>query len=418
MARHAKKRNNRGWIVALSVLLAAVFAVGGIVLVLFGSRNKPSAPSAATTTSGETTSTTKESTAVPTTTATAHPYAKNAQELLNTMTLQEKVYQLFIVTQEQLTGIKTVVQSGETSKAAVQKQPVGGIVYFAKNIVSPTQCTDMISGIQSASKIPLFIAVDEEGGTVARLGNSPNMGVTKFPNMGTLTSEDDAYYIGKTIGFDIRKFGFNLNFAPVADVNSNPQNPVIADRSFSSDAVTAGNMVAAAVKGFKESGVLCTLKHFPGHGDTLTDSHQEYTEVDKTLDELRQTEFVPFQSGVTAGADCVMVGHLSLPKITGNRLPATLSKPLIDLLKNEIGFEGLIITDSLSMNVITDSYSAAEAAVMALQAGVDVLLMPEDLTVAANGVVNAVEQGVLLQSQIDASVLKILQTKFASGILS
>ncbi len=343
---------------------------------------------------------------------------KTAQGILDSMTLEEKVCQMFIIEHEQLLGRSSAVtSSGEKTKAAIEKYPVGGIVYFAQNIKTPSQCTDMIKNIQSYSEVPLFIAVDEEGGKVARIANNKKMGTTKFPNMASITDDNEAYNVGYTIGSEIKRFGFNLDFAPVADVNSNPDNPVIGVRSFDADPTTVAGRVKSIVKGFNSSGMLCTLKHFPGHGDTKTDSHTGYTEITKTLDELKACEFIPFKSGADAGADFVMVGHLSAPQITGNKLPATLSKKMIDLLKNEVGFNGLIITDSMQMNAITDNYTSSEAAVLAVKAGVDIILMPDNFKNAVNGIVKAVENGEISEARINRSVLKILQTKIDHGII-
>lgn len=250
--------------------------------------------------------------------------AAQAQEILDSMTLAGQIYQMFIVTPETLTGVSTVTQAGATTKAALQTHPVGGLVYFAANIITPEQCTTMISNTQSYSKLGLFIAVDEEGGRVARIGKNSAMGTTSFPSMSDIGSTGDvskAYEVGSTIGTEIAQFGFNLDFAPVADVNSNPNNTVIGDRSFGSDPEAVAEMVASAVQGFRDSGMLCTLKHFPGHGDTATDSHYGYTEVQKTLQELRSVEFLPFHAGIDAGADFVMMGHISVPEVTGGRYP-------------------------------------------------------------------------------------------------
>ncbi len=344
-------------------------------------------------------------------------HQKKAEKILADMSLYEKVCQLFIVSQEQITGVGTVIQSGETSKKAIEKYPVGGIIYFSKNLFSPEQTTTMIDNIQSFSKTPLFIAIDEEGGAVSRLSKAPEMKIEKIKPMGDIISEDDAYQTCKTIGNNIKKFGFNLNFAPVADVNSNPENPVIGNRAFSSDAETAAKYVAAATKGFKDSGVLCTLKHFPGHGDTKTDSHNGYTELKKSLSELETVEFLPFQSGSNAGADFVMLGHISLPEITGNDLPATFSEKVISLLREKIGFQGIIITDSLVMDAVTDRFSSAEAAVMAINAGVDVLLLPENLPEAIDALIDAVESGEISEERINQSVLKILNKKIEGKII-
>ncbi len=358
-------------------------------------------------------------TAAPTTQPTQPPTQPTdpIQDLLDTMTLEEKVYQLFIVTHEQLTGYDRVNQSGGVTQAAIEEKPVGGIIYFSANLETREQCKAMISGIQSYSKIPLFIAVDEEGGMVARVANTDGMGTTKFPNMGSIETRGEAYDVGYTIGAEIAELGFNLDFAPVADVNSNPNNPVIGKRAFSSDAQETAALVSAAVQGFRDSGTLCTLKHFPGHGDTQTDSHLGYTEVTKTLEELRELEFVPFAAGTQAGAAFVMVGHLAVPEVTGDDTPATLSKPLIDLLRTEVGFEGLVITDSMQMQAITDRYTSGEAAVAAIEAGVDVILMPDNLAGAVRGLLEAVEDGRLSEARIDQSVYKILETKAEAGIL-
>lgn len=344
-----------------------------------------------------------------------------AQVLLENMTLHEKVCQLFIVTPEELTGISgTATVGGATTQAALRDYPVGGLVYFAGNILTPDQCTSMIENTQSFSQLGLFIAVDEEGGTVARIGRNPAMGTTSFPNMATVGAQgvSAAYNVGLTIGSEITQFGFNLDFAPVADVNTNPDNPVIGSRAFSSDAEEAAELVASAVQGFRDGGILCCLKHFPGHGDTATDSHYGLAETAKTLDELRETEFLPFQAGIDAGAELVMVGHISTPNITGDSVPASLSSYMVtDILRGELGFDGLVVTDSLSMEAITDQYGSGEAAVLAVQAGVDLLLMPEDLSTAVSALENAVADGTVSESRIDESVLRILTVKLEYGII-
>ncbi len=345
------------------------------------------------------------------------PKPTKAELLLEKMTLEQKVYQMFIVRPEQILGSSNITSTPENSAELLSACPVGGIVLFAKNIETPEQCTSYISDIQSASEISLFVAVDEEGGKVARLGNNPAMGTTGFPAAGSTKSEADAYNMGFIIGSEIKQFGFNLDFAPVADVNSNPKNPVIGTRAFSSNPQTAALYISAAVKGFNDSKMLCTLKHFPGHGDTVADSHMGYTEILKTKSELENCELIPFKSGITAGAPFVMLGHIALPTVTGNNLPATLSEPIISMLKNDMGFNGIIITDSFEMGAITKNYSADKAAVMAVSAGVDIILMPEDLSLAASGVTEAVKKGEITEERINESVLKILELKLKSGII-
>lgn len=349
------------------------------------------------------------------------PALEAARKILEDMTLEEKIYQLFIVTQEQITGVGTVIQSGDASRTAIETHPVGGIIYFAANVISREQTAEMIRNIQSYSKLGLFIAVDEEGGSVARIGSNSAMGTTAFPAMGTIGAsgqQEQAYHVGRTIGSEILELGFNLDFAPVADVFSNPSNTVIGNRAFSSDPQTAADMVAACAEGFSDSGMLCTLKHFPGHGDTGADSHYGAVEITKTLEELKECEFLPFQAGIDAGAPFVMVGHITAPNVTEVDLPATLSHEIVTgLLKDMLGFEGLVITDSMAMQAITDNYTSGEAAVMALQAGVDIILMPQNLTDAVSSISGAVASGELTEARIDESVLKILETKIEAGII-
>ena len=338
------------------------------------------------------------------------------------MTLEVKFGQLFFITPEKLTGIGVAIQAGDTTKQMLEQYPVGGLIYFSQNIETPDQITSMIENSQSYSRIPLFIGIDEEGGTlVARIANNPNFNVEKFPNMkeiGATGDPNQAFYVGSTIGSYLHSYGFNMDFAPDADLLTNPNNSVIGERSFGSDPTLVGTMTAQAVKGFQQENVSAVIKHFPGHGDTKEDSHTGAAIVTKTLDELRMAEFIPFQSGIEADVDGVMVGHLQVPQVTGTDTPATLSPIIItDILRNELGFQGLVITDSLSMGAITQYYSSDEAAVLALQAGADILLMPEDFPLAYQGVLNAVSSGTLSEERIDESVKRILTVKYNRGII-
>ena len=202
----------------------------------------------------------------------------------------------------------------------------------------------------------------------------------------------------------------------MADVNSNKRNPVIGTRAFSEDPAVVSQMVDRSVKGFRDSGVICTLKHFPGHGDTETDSHFGYAETQKSLEELESCELIPFKAGIDAGAPVVMAGHITVPSVTNNDIPASLSKDIITgLLREKLGFKGLVVTDSLQMQAITDRYTSAEAAVMALEAGCDIILMPENLEEAAKGISEAVKTGKLTEDRLNDSVTRILRTKIESG---
>ncbi len=350
---------------------------------------------------------------------TAAPVERRAQEILEGMSLREQICQLFIVTPEGLTGISgTATAAGETTKSALERNPVGGLIYFANNLVTPVQTLEMIQNSQAYAKLGLFISVDEEGGTVSRLGRNDAFSVTKFPPMGEIADDEEAFHVGATLGRELSSYGFNLDFAPIADVNTNPNNSVIGSRAFSSEGPVAAQRVAAAVRGFHSSKMLCALKHFPGHGDTAADSHTGYAQTNKSWEELMQVEMLPFQSGIQEGADFVMVGHIAAPNVTGDQTPASLSYELVtNRLRGELGFPGVVCTDSMAMGAISQEYTSAEAAVKAVQAGVDLLLMPENLDQAVQGLLEAVENGTLTQERIQGSVLRILKLKLESGII-
>lgn len=350
---------------------------------------------------------------------------------LEAMTLEEKVGQLFLVRPDALdfsqnqAAIDDPNSPGVTSisdalSEALKRYPVGGIVLFGKNLVSPDQCESMIQDWQAASSLPLLIAVDEEGGDVARLANAPGFNLPKYKNaasVGASGNPADAEAMGRTIGSYLAELGFSLDFAPVSDVNTNPRNPVIGTRAFSSDPETAADMVAAAVDGFHQAGIACCLKHFPGHGDTAQDSHLGTAVTYRTWEQMLEAEMLPFRAGIEAGAELVMLGHISTPNATTDGLPASMSSEWITRLRQELGFSGLVVTDSLSMQAITDRYSSGEAAIAALNAGADILLMPENLTEAYNAVLYAVADGTISQARIDESVLRILCLKRSLHLL-
>lgn len=339
------------------------------------------------------------------------------EDILAEMTLEEKIYQMFIVSPEQITGVNTVTAAGETTKLALQTYPVGGIMYSKPNMISQEQIKEVIDNSQSYSDINLFIAVDEEGGTVNRLMDT--LGTTRidsmytYKNKGTKTARENA----RTIAKDMKSLGFNLDFAPVADVWTNPQNTVIGERAYSDDFKEAAELVNAAVEGFHEGGVLCTLKHFPGHGDTAEDTHTSTAYVTKSIENMKGEEFLPFEAGMDAGAELVMVGHMIVESVDDS-VPASLSEKIVTkILREELGFDGLIITDALNMAAISEQYPSGQAAVMAVKAGNDLLLEPENLTESVNGIMEAVTEGDISEERINESVLRILQTKYDAGIL-
>lgn len=339
------------------------------------------------------------------------------EKTLADMSLRDKVCQMMFVRPESITGIDVVTAAGDTTKAALEQYPVGGIVYFAQNMESKDQVKEMIDNSQSYSKVGLFISTDEEGGMVNRLMNT--VGTTYIDSMynykdeGTQKAHDNAY----TIASDMAALGFNMDFAPVADVWSNPDNTVIGERAYSDDYSQAAELVGSAVKGFEDGDIMCTLKHFPGHGDTAEDSHYSSAYVKRTKDEIMADEMQPFTAGIDAGAEFVMVGHLIVPDI--DELPATLSyKITTEMLRNEMHFEGIAITDSLAMGSIADNYGVGESAVMSIKAGIDMLLDPTDIDTAIDAVVQAVESGDITEDRIDESVRRILTLKEKQGLLS
>jgi beta-N-acetylhexosaminidase len=339
------------------------------------------------------------------------------EAVLGEMTLRQKVCQMMFVNPESITKTSYVTVAGDATRAALEEYAVGGIMYSKPNLLNGEQVTEMIANTQSYSTIGLFIAADEEGGTVNRL--MATLGTTYINSMynykddGTDVAYDNAY----TIAMDMQNFGFNLDFAPVADVWSNPDNTVIGRRAYSDDFNQAAELIPYAVNGFHEGGVMCTLKHFPGHGNTEEDSHTGSAYVNRTLEELENEEFLPFKAGIEAGAEFVMVGHLIVSDI--DELPATLSEKIVTgILREELGYQGIIITDSFEMNAISDNYSSREAAVMAVKAGVDMILEPANLDEAIDGIVEAVENGDISEERIDESVERILTVKMEYGLLN
>ena len=339
------------------------------------------------------------------------------REMLQTMSLEEKTAQLFVITPEQLTGYRQVTQCGEVTYRALDRYPVGGIIYFANNLESGEQTRQMLQAIQTYATdrtgLPLFLAVDEEGGRVAHVADSLE-DLPKTAPMGEVArdGEEAVYEAALVIGNYLSGLGFNLNFAPDADVLTNPENTAIGDRSFGEDAETVTKMAGAFLRGLANNGITGVYKHFPGHGGTSGDTHEGYAYVNRTVDELKERELKPFLDGIEKNVPMMMVAHVSLPLVTGSDVPATLSKEVVTgLLRQELGYNGVVVTDALNMDAIAGHYSNAQAAVMALEAGCDILLMPSDFTGAYEAVLQAVANGTLTEERIDESVLRILTLK-------
>lgn len=343
---------------------------------------------------------------------------RTTKDVLGKMSLREKVGQLFIVRPEALAENSNAETAPATDRvddaviSRIEEYPVGGIALFSRNITSAEQLPMFISDLQSSSKYPLFIAVDEEGGRVARIANSDFFNVASYKSMEDIGKSGDASKaeeVGRQIGSYLKELGFNLDFAPVADTNTNPQNIVIGDRSYGSDPALVARMVSAQLDGMHDSGIIGTLKHFPGHGDTKDDTHSGYVSVNKSWDELKACELVPFISALDK-ADTIMVSHITVTSI--DKLPSSLSYEIITRkLRNELGYNGVIITDSMAMGAIADSYTSDTAAVMAVKAGADIILMPESLEKSFNAVLNAVNSGEISISRIEESAERVLTLK-------
>lgn len=338
--------------------------------------------------------------------------------LINELTLEQKIGQMFVIRPESLSEKKI---DGGVKKIDSQMidfyndYPAGGFCIFKQNIQTPEQLKELNQQLHSLGYIQPFIFVDEEGGKVARLANDPNFDLPKYESMSEIGESGDvkkAFTAGSTIGAYLKEFNFDVDFAPVADVNSNPNNPVIGTRAFSSDPNVVSRMDLAFLQGLGSKGIEGCLKHFPGHGDTSADTHQGYAESNKTWDQLLKMEMIPFKSGIEKGVSMIMTAHVTLPKVDSSGVPSTLSYiVLTEKLRNELGYNGIIITDAMEMGAITKIYPNDAAVVKAIQAGVDIILMPSNYKKAFNLVLRAVMDGTIPEERIDESVERILKFK-------
>ena len=354
----------------------------------------------------------------------SRPLSK-AEEILNKLSLREKVGQLFIFRFDSLIyndNLDHQIQYVDDEFIrCFEKYPVGGFIALGANIASAEQITKLNKDVSDlCSNVKPFLCIDEEGGSVARIANSGVIDVPQFPDMNTIAAGGDvdkAYELGNTIGGYLKEYGYNLDLAPVADVNTNPLNIVIGSRAFGSDPEKASEYVSAVVDGLHENGIMSCLKHFPGHGDTAEDTHFGTAAVNKTWEEMKNCELIPF-IGSLDKTDMVMAAHIIAPKVTGDDTPASLSYTLLtEKLRNELGFEGVIITDSLGMGAVNKYYTSEECCIAAIEAGADLLLKPAKDYEAFEGVLKAVEDGKITEERINESVLRILNLKEKYGLL-
>ena len=347
------------------------------------------------------------------------------EEQLAKMTLREKVGQMFYVRMETLdTTIhwntyadlqeNPLLEVNQTMRDVNERYPVGGLILYAWNIDNESQLSKLIAQIRALNGQPL-LCIDEEGGRVSRIANNPNFDVKKYESMSAIGATGDpanAYECGNTIGTYLHHYGFDIDFAPVADVNTNPENIIIGARAFSDDPAVAAPMVTNYLQGLKDAGVTGCIKHFPGHGDTKTDTHFGYASTQKTWAEMLDCEMVTFKAGIAWGCQLVMTAHIGAPKVTGSDVPSTMSPIILqEKLRGELGYQNIIITDGMEMGAITQQYTSAEAAVGSIQAGVDIVLGPKNLVEAFDAVMAAVEKGTITEERINQSVRRILKLK-------
>jgi beta-N-acetylhexosaminidase len=321
------------------------------------------------------------------------------------MSLREKVGQLFVPT----------FSSRASALAIIRKYHVGGFIYFPENFGSPATTAEQSNALQKASTVPLLLGVDEEQGIVSR---TPF--ITRFPGnmaLGATHSAADARAAAQVTGTELRAVGINLDYAPDADVNVNPRNPVIGLRSFGSDPSRVSPLLTAAIAGYQGAGVAATAKHFPGHGDTATDSHTGLPVITHSAAQWRALDAPPFEAAIAAGVDLVMTAHIVVPGLDKSGDPSTLSKTVLTgLLRGDLGYKGVITTDSLQMAGVREKYGDAVVPVRAINAGADQLLMPPSLSKAYNAVLEAVQSGKITRQRLDESVTRILDLKQKRGL--
>lgn len=331
------------------------------------------------------------------------------KELIDSMSINEKIGQLMIV------GFNGT-SVDENINDLIKTSYIGGVILFGNNVESLNGVTELINNIKLSNmnnKIPLFISVDEEGGVVSRTPNE----FLKLPSslsIGVYNNKEMCYEVGEIIANELKLMGYNMDYAPVLDILSNPNNTVIGSRAFGRDADIVSNLGISVMKGINENNVIPVVKHFPGHGDTSVDSHYGLPLVEKSLNELKELEFIPFQNAINSGADAIMVSHILLKNIDSEN-PATMSKKIVsDILRDEMNFKGVVISDDMTMAAIMDNYDIGEASVKAINAGVDIILVchgyDNEIKVLTS-ISEAVNSGEITEERLDESVYRILSLK-------
>lgn len=328
--------------------------------------------------------------------------------LLQEMTTEEKIAGMFLVSPEEITGVGKVVQAGEGTKKALEENPVGGILYSDKNFKSEEQFAEMIANTKSYAGYPLFLAVQRES------DGSKDFGIEGTPKASEMTKEEEVRGVFEGIGDKLSSYGINMNLAPVADVVSEEGNTSLQGRTFGSDAAAAAPLVSAASDALQEKGISAVLKKFPGEGSI---DIRQGAKISKTLEELKNSEFLTYQAAIADGVDCIMVSNAKAPEVTGGETPCSMSSVVIqDVLRNTLGFQGIVMTDMMNDKNITAAYSDGDAAVAAILAGADMIAAPADYQKAYEGVLQAVHDGTITEERIQESLVRIYRVKYKHAL--
>lgn len=328
------------------------------------------------------------------------------------MPLEDKIAALFMVTPEQLTGVDSVTKAGNTTKEALTRYKVGGLVYTEKNITGDDQLKELLSNTALIDQT-LFLAVNEEGGENSAVASK--LSVTEVPDMASAGGVDGAFQAGDNTGAYLAEYGFNLNLAPVADIKTSEES-ILGNRSFGSDPAQVGEMAAAYVQGLTGKGVSACVKTFPGLGGVTKSTESGMADTQRSQADMEGAEFSAYQAAIAAGSEFVMVGTISAPNVTGDNTPCCLSTTAVGLLRNNLAYDGIIITGALNESSVTEYYTSADAAEKALRAGVDMIYMPEKFEEAYTGLLQAVQSGSLEESRIDESLMRIYRVKYKDRV--
>lgn len=337
--------------------------------------------------------------------------------MIEVMPLEDKVSGLFFVTPESITDVNAAVRAGDGTREALIRYAVGGIVYDKKNIQNAEQFGEMLGNTELYSKYPIFLGIEEEGGSVSPLASAGL--IDKQPSAADIGEGGDAgaaYQAGVSMGAGMASYGINVDFAPVADL-ANVDGSVMASRAYGNDAMAVTAYVNNMANGLREQGVVACVKHFPCGGSTAADTHEGLAVSDRSAEDLRSQELTIYQSSIDSGIQMIMVGHTAVPSLTGDNTPASLSSIVVtDLLRNEMGYGGVIITDAMDMKAISEYYGSGQAAVLALKAGCDMILMPENFEEAYAAVLAAVQDGTISEERINDALRRIYRIKCADRL--